>query len=232
MHRIHFIALLALGSLACNDGIEVTTDITVPETRAVISLSELATYYSDTLPCASCEGIYTELAILDDSSYFLSEAYLGEQSQSFGSFGRYSREGDVLTLGAADDSARKFRILEDRLMLLDKDGSEIVSGLDYSLEQSDQPANLMTRPFLASGLLKIDKTQGIFQPCGLLKTWELINDNGVKEANRFFAKQAGKLAEGVYVRTSLELQPFTDSTGSSYKVKLNKISEQLTTGCQ
>lgn len=232
MHRIHFIALLALSWLACNDGIEVTTDITVPETRTAISLTELAAYYSDTLPCASCEGIFTELSILDDSTYFLSEAYIGEQSQPFGSFGGYSREGDVLTLGPMYDSARRFRILEDRLMQLDKDGSEIVSGLDYSLKQSAQPTHLMTRSILASGLLKIDKTQGIFQPCGLSKTWELINDNGVKEANRFFAKQADKLAEGIYVRTSLELQPFTDSTGSSYKVKLNKISEQLSTGCQ
>jgi uncharacterized lipoprotein NlpE involved in copper resistance len=232
MQRTCFIALLALVWLACNDGIEVTTDITVPETRAAISLTELASYYSDTLPCASCEGIFTELAILDDSTYFLSESYIGEQSQPFGSFGSFNREGDILILRAADDSVRRFKILEDRLMQLDNDGSEIVSGLDYSLEKTAQPMNLLTRPFLTNGFMKIDKTEGNFQPCGLSKNWELISDNGVKEANRFFTKQESKLAAGVYVRASIELQPSTDSSTVSNQVKLNKISEELSTGCQ
>jgi uncharacterized lipoprotein NlpE involved in copper resistance len=232
MQRTHFMALLALGWLACNDGIEVTTDITVPETRAAISLTELASYYADTLPCASCEGIFTELAILDDSTYFLSESYIGEQSQPLGSFGSFSREGDILTLGAADDSARRFKIMEDRIVQLDKDGSEMITGLDYSLEQTTQPDNPVTRPFLTNGFLKIENNQGIFQPCGLSKIWELISDNGVKEANRFFAKQAAKLTEGVFVRATIELQPANDSTGLTFQVKLNSVSEQLATGCQ
>ncbi len=232
MQRIHFMALLALGWLACNDGIEVTTDITVPETRTALSLNELASYYADTLPCASCEGIFTELAILDDSTYFLSESYIGEQSQPLGSIGRFSREGDILTLGSVDDSARRFKIMEDRVMQLDKDGSEMITGLDYSLEQTTQPANLTTRPFLTNGFLKIENNRGIFQPCGLSKNWELVSDNGIREANRFFAKQAAKLAEGVYVRASIELQPANDSTGLAFQVKLNTVSEQLATGCQ
>ena len=225
-------ALFALGFLACNDGIEVTTDITVPETASTLSLNELAGYYADTLPCASCTGIYTELAILDDSTYFLSESYLGEQQQPFGTMGRYSREGDVLQLNFSNDSARRFKILEDRIMQLDKDGSDMVTGLDYSLEQASRPGNLFSNPFLISGLLKIEKNLGKFTPCGLTAEWPLVADNGIKEATRFFAKQPAKLTEGVYVRASVELQSGQDSTGTNYQVKLNKISDQLANGCQ
>lgn len=225
-------ALIALGFLACNDGIEVTTDITVPETATTLSLNELAGYYADTLPCASCTGIYTELAILDDSTYFLSESYLGEEQQAFGTLGNFKREGDLLTLGSVIDSTRRFKVLEDRLVQLDKDGSEMVSGSDFSLEQASRPDNLFTNPFITGGLLTIEKNQGNFMPCGLNAAWPLVADNGIKEATRFFAKQPVKLTEGVYVRASVELQTSTDSTGKNYQVKLNKISEQLANGCQ
>lgn len=232
MQRPHLIVLLALGWLACNDSIEVTTDITAPENQAAISLTELASCYSDTLPCASCEGIFTELVLFDDSTYFLAESYIGEQNPPFGSFGAFSREGDILILASGEDSTRRFMIQEGRLIQLDKDGSEIVSGLDYSLKQAAQPRIQRNRPFLAAGFLTINTLQKTFQPCGLSTNWELINDNGIKEANRFFAKQGTNLTEGIYVRASIELQSSADSSNASNKVKLNKIIASLANGCQ
>ncbi|WP_290795686.1 copper resistance protein NlpE [Flavihumibacter sp. UBA7668] len=231
MLRKLLLATLTYGCFACNDGIEVTTDITVPETKLAISLNELAGYYTDTLPCASCEGILTGLAILDDSTYFLTELYLSEQAIPFGRIGKYSREGDQLLLQFESDSVIRFKILEDRILQLDNDGTEIVSGLDYSLDKATLPANLLSLPFIASGLFKMEAKKANFQLCGQEQAWGVLDDKGLKDAERNLIKQKAELAKGIYLRAAIELQPSTDSTGTTYQVKLNKINDLLAGGC-
>lgn len=231
MLRKLLLATLIYGCFACNDGIEVTTDITVPETQLAISLNELASYYTDTLPCASCEGIVTGLAILDDSTYFLTELYLSEQSIPFGRIGKYKREGDQLLLQFESDSVIRFKILEDRILQLDKDGSEIVSGLDHSLDKKAGPDNVLQQEFIASGLFRQVNKKSNFLLCGQQQPWDVLDDKGLKDAERFIIKQKAQPAAGVYVRAAIELQSNTDSTGTIYQVKLNKINELLPGGC-
>ncbi|KYP15811.1 copper resistance protein NlpE [Flavihumibacter sp. CACIAM 22H1] len=227
MLRKLLMAALAAGCFACNDGIEVTTDITVPETKIAVSLNELAGYYTDTLPCASCEGILTGLSILTDSTFFLTEQYLTEQSIPFGRMGTYRREGDKLLLQADADSLLRFTILEDRLVLLDKDGTEILSGLDYSLKQATPPANLTSIPFIARGLIKNENKSTAFTLCGQQQAWTVVQDRMLKDAERFLVKQKAKLEDGVFVQAIIELAPLADSSATGYQVKINKINELI-----
>lgn len=233
MLRSFLAALSILVFIACSDGITVTTDISAPESAPEIELNELARYYTDTLPCASCEGIVTGIAILNDSTYFLTELYLSEQSIPFGRMGRYTREGDQLFLQFDEDSVIRFKIEGNQLRKLDKNGGEILSGQDVTLEEEQMPESILERPFLADGVYSINNKLASFQPCNQPVAWMVLQDKEAKDAERFFIKNKEKEDNQLLVRASIQLQPAaTDSIAGSYEVKIIKINNKLGTTCR
>lgn len=95
--------------------------------------------FADTLPCADCPGILTELTLNADSTYVLRETYLGKNNNQplENRRSQWRVRGQVLTLPPnGDNPVRRYLVAgPNQLRLLDRDGHVIESHLDYSLER-------------------------------------------------------------------------------------------------
>ncbi len=103
------------------------------------------TAWQGELPCADCAGIRTTLVLDPDGGFRMDEAYLGlpperiaQGDTLFGTRGRWtaSLDGARLRLDGEDQGPRHLRLAaEGALRLLDREGGEIESDLDYELVQ-------------------------------------------------------------------------------------------------
>jgi len=130
-------------------------------------LGELPATFKGTLPCADCPGIDYHLNLLDDGVYFLRQIYQDRDGGPFEDIGRHllSSDRDQLTLYGGREAPLRFGILApDRLRLLDGDGGDIDSGLNYNL--SRQPEFQPFEPrLLLLGMYRYFADAGRFQEC-------------------------------------------------------------------
>jgi uncharacterized lipoprotein NlpE involved in copper resistance len=107
------------------------------------ALIQLPARFAGVLPCTDCEGIRTELELRANGAWFMRSTYLGPGDEAIheamGSFALAS-DGDRLTLRGDREPPRVFRVLdEDTIRLLDRDGSEIGSTVNYPLAREKIP---------------------------------------------------------------------------------------------
>ncbi|MBG8553328.1 copper resistance protein NlpE [Hymenobacter guriensis] len=98
----------------------------------------LAGTYTDTIPCADCRGILTNLQLNADSTYVLRETYLDKQPAPTAQRGNWRLRGQVLTLPPSGTHPGRSYLVEtsSQLLLLDGSGKPIRdANLDYSLER-------------------------------------------------------------------------------------------------
>ncbi|PSW20813.1 copper resistance protein NlpE [Photobacterium sanctipauli] len=87
--------------------------------------------YTGILPCASCEGIRTELNIQTDGTFTLTEVYLGEENGTFEQEGTFNwnSAGNTIALVGGRDSAVQYFVAENQLFRLDREGNRITGDL-------------------------------------------------------------------------------------------------------
>jgi len=100
---------------------------------------KLPTSYAGVLPCGSCEGIGTELELRANGTWFLRSTYLGRGEgathEAMGSF-TLATDSNRLVLRGDREPPRVFRVVDaDTLRMLDLDGNEIGSTLNYELRR-------------------------------------------------------------------------------------------------
>lgn len=95
--------------------------------------------YADTIPCADCPGIFTQLDLRDDSTYVLRSLYLERDSIPYGQIGKWTVKGGILVL-ATEDMPMHWGPKGDGLEMLGEDGSPAESGLPYTLQRTAGPA--------------------------------------------------------------------------------------------
>jgi len=122
-----------------------------PPKSAAMLLQPPAIFAGD-LPCADCAGIRTELELRADGSWFLRSTYLGRGDgathEAMGRF-RLATDSDRLTLTGDREPPRVYRVLDpDTIRMLDREGYEIDSALNYALRRVE--------PYRA---LKINRTE-------------------------------------------------------------------------
>ena len=77
------------------------TDSRVADTAASGYVGE----YEGILPCTTCRGVETYLALYDDGSFTLSENYLGRNDSSYTQQGTWMTQGDAIVLESEDNEA-------------------------------------------------------------------------------------------------------------------------------
>lgn len=95
--------------------------------------------FSGELPCADCEGIFYQLTLWPDQSYFLRRLWRG-RDHVVDTLGRWYIEPDTntLVLAGGTDQETRFSIgTNNDLRLLDRSGNDIVSDLNYQLVAGD-----------------------------------------------------------------------------------------------
>ncbi len=117
-------------------------------------------FYTGTLPCADCEGIYTTITLNTDGNYIKKNVYLGKSDAAFeesGSF-TWNDAGTTITLKQANEPYSYF-VGENTLTALDMEGNKITG----------EPANnyVLHKKFIALTGVK----------------WKLIKLNGKDVSN-------------------------------------------------
>lgn len=88
--------------------------------------------YYGVLPCADCEGIATELTLNDDLSYILTKVWKKNGTAASDTLkGKFTWQGNNIKLEGMGDKGRAdtFKVEENRLRQLDREGNEITSDL-------------------------------------------------------------------------------------------------------
>lgn len=103
-------------------------------------LGPLPATFAGDLPCADCPGTVYQLDLFDDQVFYLRISYLDRGDDAFfDDLGSWSTdpEGTVLALWGTGDTPTRFRIVDsETLRLLDREGEDIESSLNYNLMRS------------------------------------------------------------------------------------------------
>ena len=88
--------------------------------------------YKGVTPCADCEGIETELTLNEDLTFTLKTKYLGKADgkvfQETGNF-VWDKTGGIISLEGLKGRPSQYKVGENRLMQLDREGNVIEGDL-------------------------------------------------------------------------------------------------------
>lgn len=132
-------AFLGLILASCNQT-KTTTQTATPDSHiSQNSLDWQGTYYGVT-PCASCEGIETELRLSNDLNYVLTTSYIGKENSENIVKGKFVWQGNNIKLQGIkeDESPTIYKIEEGKIKQLDLEGNEITGDLgnNYILKKN------------------------------------------------------------------------------------------------
>jgi len=101
------------------------------------------TYYG-VVPCADCPGIETRITLNKDDTYHISWKYQDKGDELFQNTGKFQwdADGGIITLEnlEKDNYPNRYRVGENRLFQLDKEGNRITGDLatNYILTKIEQ----------------------------------------------------------------------------------------------
>ena len=87
--------------------------------------------YKGTIPCADCEGIQTQLTLMEDGSFERRTTYLGKDGETRSDKGNFTWDdaGSVVTLAFEDGETQQYQVGENILFHLDRQGNRITGDL-------------------------------------------------------------------------------------------------------
>ena len=87
--------------------------------------------YKGTIPCADCEGIQTELTLMEDGSFERRTTYLGKDGETRSDKGNFTWNdaGSAVTLALEDGGTQQYQVGENMLFHLDREGNRITGDL-------------------------------------------------------------------------------------------------------
>lgn len=189
-----------------------------------------AGFYADTLPCADCPGIFTQLDLRTDSTYIMRQQYLGRDTIPFGTIGTWSAAGNRLTLRTFHEPMHWIRT-GDRLDLTEED----------NLPDKDAPANFILRvPALKpsamhlTGAFVADAGSHSFTPCGTHMAYPVMmnpaSDPGVGQQLAItYRKQVKKPGKPLYVQVTASMRngPAMEGSGTQEYLHMDRIDGVL-----
>ena len=139
-----FLLLLLILTLACTQQKEETLsqesekiEQTVSENKSAIPMGDNSMTsldwngtYSGIVPCADCEGIETTLTLNIDRTFTIITNYLGRNDaleETFNGNFRWDETGSKVILEGVKFAPKQFKVGENRVWQLDKNG-EIITG--------------------------------------------------------------------------------------------------------
>lgn len=222
--------LLAAGLFSCGPKAEQGNGQQVGKDTVVIAPT-LNRYYADTLPCADCPGIYTQLELLTDSTYAMLHTYLERSKQPEATFGSYVLQDGKLTLEASP-RPMYYQVVGDSLRALDINGKPIDSPLSYNLAAQKGQIDL-TQPFSARGSYFYMADAASFTFCNTRKALPVHMDKANLEAERRFMKSnPGSEKRPITLRVIATVKEMPNMEGTPMPhVTIEKIESNLK-GCQ
>ncbi|MBK6628189.1 MAG: copper resistance protein NlpE N-terminal domain-containing protein [Flavobacteriales bacterium] len=202
-------------------------------------------YYEDTLPCAGCHGIVTQLWVRSDSTFILRRRYLDRGEAALGLIGRWHVVAPdapgaqpLLTIGQAGDKPDFHQRTEAGLRMVDEMGAPFASQHPYTLEKlSDELEGEIPRMRL-TGTFTFLADAMRFAPCGAGRSWpcaggedlgaeegELVGSMNGADLERRYRRSVTQGGEPwtIEVECSLDLGPAMEGDGSDEYVLIHQV---------
>lgn len=120
------LAVLAMAGISCKT--PATSNSLPTGDNSMTSLDWNGTY-TGIMPCADCEGIETTLQLMKDKTYTLTRNYHGKSIEPVTSSGTFSWDASGANIQLSGEDPGKYKVGENQLMQLDKDGNRITGEL-------------------------------------------------------------------------------------------------------
>lgn len=138
--------------------------------------------YQGTLPCADCEGIHIRLTLMDTGEFNRTRTYLGKEEtgrSDSGSF-QWNEAGSEITLNPVEGEPQRYKVGENRLFHLDREGNPITGELAerYVLLKNMADYQLENKKWILTELMGKEFTAG----------------EGGKEAFLYFDRELGRIS--------------------------------------
>ncbi|MBP1731994.1 MAG: Heat shock protein [Deltaproteobacteria bacterium] len=170
--------------------------------RGAALLGDLPGSFVGDLPCADCEGIRYALNLFQDKSYFLSTTYLGKgddaTSYDIGSW-TLSSDRRILVLKGGREAPLMFGIKEaSALRMLDLEGREIKSSLNYDLKRSARFERIEPR-LAMRGMYRYMADAGRFAECLTGQSWPVAKERENATLERAYTSARAQPGEELMV---------------------------------
>lgn len=227
MKVVHGIPALLLLLAACQGG-PGPAETETPEAPA--PATAWAGFYADTLPCADCPGILTQLELRDDSTYVLREQYIERDSIPYGTIGTWTVGGNRLTLRTSG-TPMLWAQDGDGLRKLDADGKPIDSALNFSIRRT---ARFDARPMHLTGGYVYYADSHSFTPCGASFPLPVAMDppdvpGAGLELERTYTRQVKQAGQPLYVQVTATLRsgPAMEGDGTDEYLHIGSVDGVL-----
>lgn len=179
--------------------------------------------YTGVIPCADCEGIAYRLTLKNDNRFETSSVYIGKSNRVFTERGNWDVNGDsLLVLNPSEEEPRRFKMKNNQLMMLDREGNQVSGSLAkmYVLSEADSSAT--------DHRWEKRRKQGIdFRAAGNEPSWSLDID--------FDKMMTFKTLNGDSIAAPVpQMQPGTANKARSWNAEVESGSLQVElfpTGC-
>lgn len=184
----------------------------LPALSAVGPFGALPVSFFGDLPCADCDGIRYRLNLFESGSFFLHTRYLGKTDDAeFFDIGRWvlSSDGRTLILKGGREAPVMFRVVDaDTLRMLDLEGRDVESTLDYTLAKTATFERVVPR-LPMRGMFTYMADAGRFSECLTGESWPVAQVEDNAELERAYLEVREDAAEPVLVSLEgrVELRP-------------------------
>jgi copper homeostasis protein (lipoprotein) len=130
------------------------------------ALGELPANFAGQIPCADCPGILYQLNLFPDHTFYLGMTY-EDRDFTFYDIGRWTLSGEssVLELVGEGESPTLLRVVDaSSLRMLDAEGHEIESGLNYTVRRTERFERIEPR-LAMSGMYQYMADAALFTEC-------------------------------------------------------------------
>jgi copper homeostasis protein (lipoprotein) len=206
------------------------------EEVAATELPAIPGYYQDTLPCADCPGIVTQLWVRNERTFILRQHYIDREPLPFGSIGQWHFNTDVLRLEGSGDEVDFFRPAPEGLLLVDGSGKASKTELDMTLDRmADELPDRIPRMRI-TGTFTYFADAMSFKPCGARSSWpcaggEEWTDEGERgslnsrELERHYLRSVAQAGDPwtIEVECTLAMGPAMEGDGADEYIFIHRV---------
>ena len=201
--------------MACHNNSDTTlqstsSDSTTGKKSHGYEVKQLAGVFYDTLPCADCPGIATQLYLKPDNTFIMERQYVGKST--FYETGTWQM-GDSLLQLTGTGSPQRFKIMSHAaLELLDTEGKEIDSPKKQELHRNNVPFKPV-QPVPIEGMLSARNNTMQIHICSMQRDYPAtLAPSAMMLTSKY--KQIAKGSEPVYAKLAghFELRPSLHDT--------------------
>jgi copper homeostasis protein (lipoprotein) len=185
--------------------------------------------YADTLPCADCPGILTQLDLRPDSLFILRERYLERDSIPFGHIGTWRIANGELLLAMGNGATQPWKSLSDGLERLGVSGKFVNSTLPLAIQRVK---NIEPSPVRITGAYLFNGGSHSFRPCGSNYAFPVAMDapaEAGRELERSYSKKVAHGGDPLFAElvVSMRIGPAMEGDGTEEYLHIDRLLRVL-----